>query len=623
MNLSQDKRTQRRFLSWCHALLMASVWAGPAFAQITSGDDLSLNLRDFRSIDGQFNNIDSPEWGSIGFRGEGINLLRRAPHNQLRSDVIIQQEARDNPRRISNSLGAQGRQNIFNLRGVNDLFWLWGQFVDHDITLTPHGEGARTPIPVPRGDRWFDPRGQGRAQINFTRSNAEFGAAGREQLNTITAFIDASQVYGSDLERADALRTFDGTGRLRVSRGDLLPLDEGGLPNANEGGRGPLFLAGDVRANEHVGLTAMHTIFVREHNRIAGMLRQADRSLSGDEIYDRARIILGGIMQHITYEEFLPLLLGEKLPPYRGYRPDVNPGITNEFATAAFRFGHSMVASNLLLHDELGRPRGEGQVALREAFFNPGLFRQLRMDDLLRGLYQQRAQELDIMIVDDLRNMLFGAPGRGGLDLFSLNVQRGRDHQLAGYNEVRQAFGLAPIREFLTTGASRRGLTRDPDLASRLQAIYASPDDMDLWVAGLIEAPRNRALIGELFVRIIRDQFTRLRDGDRFFYLNVIPSGFWREYIEERSSLAQVIQRNSRVGRELSEPAMLIPSLLPPVIDNPRDDEIPGNGDQRDLDTLKRLCNRAKRGDVNPGLLRRIARLLEQFELSRCEQLDL
>ena len=89
----------------------------------------------------------------------------------------------------------------------------------------------------------------------------------------------------------------------------------------------------------------MHIVFAREHNRLARLLGDAHPDLSGDEIYQRVRAIVGALMQVITYQEFLPVLLGPAaLEPYDGYRPDVDPEISNAFATAAFRIGHSMLS---------------------------------------------------------------------------------------------------------------------------------------------------------------------------------------------------------------------------------------------------------------------------------------
>ena len=593
-------------------------------AGLTAGDDPSLDLEEFRSIDGFGNNLSAPEWGSTGRDHEGITLRRLAGRDGRRRVDLADGNRLDNPRRISNLLGQQPQGLPSNGRGVNDFFWIWGQFLDHDITLTPQASDDPAPIFVPLGDPWFDPRQTGQAEISFNRSEAILRFGNLEQLNRITAFIDGSQVYGSDERRARALRRLDGTGRLRVSQGDLLPFDDGELENDPGPARGPVFLAGDIRANEHIGLTAMHTLFVREHNYIARLLRQSDASLSGDEIYQRARMIVGAEIQKITYEEFLPLLLGQPLRPYRGYQENVDPSISNEFATAAFRFGHSMVSPQLLLRDRDGRVAGQGQLALRDVFFNPMLLRSLNIADLLRGLSLQAAQKLDIHLIDDLRNMLFGAPGSGGLDLFSLNIQRGRDHELPSYNQARRAYGLRPVADFLDRGRNGLGVTRDRLVADRLRQIYGSVENIDLWVGGLLETVRGRALIGELFTAIIRDQFERLRDGDRFYYERVFKSGFWAEFIRERASLAAIVRRNSGVGNELGEVAMLV-QTGDSNPDQPDQPEGPGHDDtsgvETDFQRLERLCDEAKSGRFDLETFREIARLLQAFELSRCEDL--
>ncbi len=72
-----------------------------------------------------------------------------------------------------------------------------------------------------------------------------------------------------------------------------------------------MFLAGDIRANEQVGLTSVHTLFMREHNRLADLIKAVDPGLSDEDIYQKARKIVGAQMQIITYNEFLPALLGD------------------------------------------------------------------------------------------------------------------------------------------------------------------------------------------------------------------------------------------------------------------------------------------------------------------------
>src|SRR5690606_5728742 len=121
------------------------------------------------------------------------------------------------------------------------------------------------------------------------------------------------------------------------SAGNNLPYNVDGLPNAPDATE-DFFVAGDVRANEQLGLTAMHTLFVREHNFLANKIRKKHPLYSGKQIYQLARALVGAEMQKITYSEFLPVLLGSHaLRPYRGYKKSVNPSIANVFSTAAYR----------------------------------------------------------------------------------------------------------------------------------------------------------------------------------------------------------------------------------------------------------------------------------------------
>ena len=181
----------------------------------------------------------------------------------------------------------------------------------------------------------------------------------------------------------------------------------------------------------------MHTLFVREHNRLVLELRKL--KLPEETRYQVARAIVGAELQAITYREFLPLLLGKNtLARYRGYDPSVNAGIANIFSTGAYRFGHTMVPSQLLRLNRKGRPIKEGHLPVREAFFNPQLILDHGIEPILRGLATQRAEAVDNFIVNDLRNFLFGPPGAGGFDLSALNIQRGRDHGLPSYNDSRE-----------------------------------------------------------------------------------------------------------------------------------------------------------------------------------------
>ncbi|MFK5924780.1 MAG: peroxidase family protein [Verrucomicrobiota bacterium] len=506
---------------------------------------------EFRTIDGSGNNSTHLEWGATE-----IPFLRKTTVDYADGVDAPSGAERPNARAISNAVCAQ-EYPIFNRHGASDYLWQWGQFLDHDITLTPISDISDPfNIKVPSGDPYFDPQGSGTVEISLDRSYNELIDGVREQLNEITAYIDASNVYGSDTERAEELRQLDGSGQLKSSKGNLLPFNVNGLPNAPSDDAPDFFLAGDFRANEQSGLTAMHTLFMREHNYWAKSIAKANSSLNGDQIYQLARSIVGAEIQIITYREFLPFLLGPKsLPPYQGYRDDVNPGISNVFASASYRFGHSMLSASILRLDRRLEEIDEGHLDLASAFFNPdAILNEGGIDPILRGLAHQPAQEIDTLVVNDVRNFLFGPPGAGGLDLAALNIQRGRDHGLPGYNEVRRNFGLPAAISF-------SDITPDVSLQQRLAAIYGDIEKVDAWVGGLAEPHLPDALVGETNSAVLRDQFLRLRDGDRFWYQNHLNKKLQK--LLESQTLSKIIHRNTKIGREL--PTNVFVTRRPPT----------------------------------------------------------
>ncbi|MEO1996930.1 MAG: peroxidase family protein, partial [Planctomycetaceae bacterium] len=365
----------------------------------------------------------------------------------------------------------------------------------------------------------------------------------RQQINSVTSYIDASNVYGSDEVRAAALRTFV-DGKLEISPDGLLPLNTDGLANDDPLRLGSdLYLAGDVRANEQVALTALHTVFVREHNRLADAIKAENPVLSDEEIYQLARRIVGAEMQIITYREFLPALLGSAAPSAGDYQYDatVDASITNSFATAIFRFGHSMQSSELPLVDADGN--SQGTVSLAAAFFNPGFLGDHpdNVDLVLNGLSHQLAQENDLLLVDEIRNFLFGPPGAGGLDLAALDIQRGRDHGLPDYNSLREFYGLQRVTSFSE-------ISSDPQVQQRLEEVYGSVDTIDAFIGSVAEDHLAGSSVGELVHAVVANQFARLRDGDRFFFEGdpVLQTDLVRRVIDiDRVSLGDILQRNT------------------------------------------------------------------------------
>jgi hypothetical protein len=468
----------------------------------------------YRTIDGSGNNFAHPNWGAAGSdylrEASGAHYIDglSAPPGLLRPSA-----------RLISNLVVNQAENTEDERGLSTCVYEFGQFLDHDIGLADTGTTEPLHIAVPIGDPSFDPTSTGTQVIPFYRSVFD-PATGltrpRQQVNGLTAFVDASQVYGSDAVRAAWLRQGTG-GRLKVTvsgMGDLMPFNDGTMTNANpvNAPATSLYVAGDVRANEQVGLIVMHTVFLREHNWQAARLAALHPTWTDEQLYQEARRWVGAEMQVIVYREFLPAILGHPLPAYAGYNAGVNPGLSNAFATAGYRVGHSMVGDDIDLLDE--NFEEFGIIELRDAFFNPAALNQAGgIEPIVRYFAASIQQKTDTKIVDPLRNFLFGPPGAGGFDLASLNIQRGRDHGLADYNTLRTDFGLPPVQSFTE-------ITSDAALAQDLQSLYGTVNDIDPWVGMLAEDHVTGSSLGVTHQAIISDQFLRLRDGDRYWYQN-------------------------------------------------------------------------------------------------------
>lgn len=466
----------------------------------------------FRSIDGQCNNLEHLEWGSAD-----IPFLREIPSHYGPPDFkqSYSGQGRLNPRAISNLVSHQEEGGL-SINNLSSFVYTWGQFIDHDITATLSSETEVEPIPIPDNDPLF------RIPIEFKRSAAREGTGindPRQQLNKITAWIDASNVYGSDQEAANWLRTFQG-GKLKTSSGDLLPyntidgekqspIDPNAPEMAGQDRLPKLFVAGDARANEQPGLTALHTLFVREHNRICDEYIRWGYTHDEDN-YQGARAIVAAYIQSITYNEYLPSL-GIQLDPYRGYNPEIRPDIMNIFATAAFRYGHSLVEENILLAED--DYLVYDVIPLERAFFNNTVIERNNIQPVLLGLATQLQRATDLQIVDKLRNFLFApTPNAPGLDLAALNIQRGRDHGLPDYNTVRTHFLGAPAKTW-------DEITANFETQAKLKEAYGNNlNDVDLWVGLMAEDHQPGVETGPTAAAIIKEQFERLRDGDRFYY---------------------------------------------------------------------------------------------------------
>lgn len=492
--------------------------------------DLGLDPEDLNSpINGVGNNLINPNLGAAGsaFRD-------RVPLDYANGFSTPAGQNRPNPREISNAISQQ-EGLVPEPRGLTNLIWGWGQFLDHDITLNPdvpeeeaEAEGLVVEIEIPEGDPALNPTNViSLRESQFLEGTGTGPDNPRRLPNAITAFVDGSNVYGSSDAQLAELRASSG-GRLRTSTGNLLPISQMGRPQ---------FLAGDERANENSVLTSLHTLFVREHNRLAGELAEEHPDWTDEELFQRARQINIAQMQNITFNEYLPTLLGEELPDYTGYNPTIDPSIQRVFATAAFRLGHTQLSSIVPQLNPDGTPAG-GDRRLSDIFF-PGveLLQEEGIGGFLRGVASSQSQRVDNLVIEDVRSLLFGeGPNSPARDLAAINIERGRLNGVADYNTVRASFGLARVTSFAE-------ISSDSGIQETLEDLYGSVNDIDAFVGLLAEDLEPGSSVGETIGAILQDQFARLRDGDRFYFENVLTPQ--EVAAVEQVSLSDIIRRNT------------------------------------------------------------------------------
>ncbi|VDI74777.1 Hypothetical predicted protein [Mytilus galloprovincialis] len=522
---------------------------------------------DFRTNDGSCNNLANPYWGKSStpferyltpeYEGSGTTLPRITG---------VAGFALPGAREISTTVHTASVAPDNLTPPLSYFMMQFGQFLDHDITKTAISKGyadsniqccenpSRSdcfPINVPAADPFY----MGNIDcLNFVRStvtpNLDCSLDYRQQLNELTHYIDGSSVYGSNDDELEELR--DGmTAKMKTSTGNKLPLDT--QNNSGCVSSQSCFLAGDKRANVVPGLSSLHTIWVREHNRIADYLKD-NNQWTEEEVFKNTRKFVSAEIQHIVYKEFLPKILHPffmfifGLNPlssgyFTGYNQNVKGIIRNEFSTAAYRFGHSLLRDHSFFDST---PH-----TLHNQFNNPDLVHQpLGIEGCTRGLYSHTSQGVDELLTPEITNKLFQtAPFNGG-DLAAFNIQRGRDHGIPPYSKMVEAcFGSGYVPTNFNPGVFGGLIFHSPTAASKLSLAYSDPADMDLFTAGTAESKLPGSTLGPTFSCIIASQFKALKDGDRFFYESNAANPFTASQLNSirQTTMARVICQNTEI----------------------------------------------------------------------------
>ncbi|KAK0139023.1 Dual oxidase 2 [Merluccius polli] len=470
------------------------------------------------------------------------HLMRLLPAHY--SDGVyqpIKEQSHPNPRRLSRALSS-GPSGLPSTRNQTVLSVFFGYHLTFEIfdSRMPGCPPEFMNIDIPKGDPVFDPTGTGDVQLPFQRGpwdkdSSQSPNNPRKQVNLVTAWIDGSSIYGPSSSWSDRLRSFTGGLLASGPQWDMPRQGEGrflmwGAPDPSTSQHGPagLYELGNARANENLFTAAEGIIWFRYHNHLASRLHDVHPGWSDEKLFQHARKTVVATFQNIALYEWLPVhLINGTLPKYKSYQKFVDPGISPEFEVAAMRLGISAVPSGVYMRNktchfrEIVNMNGSLSPALRlcNSFWkreNVNIKTGRDIDDLVMGMASQIAERMDNVVVEDLRDYMYGPLRFTRSDLVALTIQRGRDYGLPTYNEMRRALDMSPVKTFEEINPELSA--SNPQLFRDIAELHGGDvSKLELFPGGLLEALHGP---GKVFSRIILDQFERIRDGDRFWFEN-------------------------------------------------------------------------------------------------------
>ncbi len=521
----------------------------------------------FRTADGSWNNLADPKEGAAGTR-----FPRNVSNESIRPETD-EQLLTPNPREISRKLLTRDGP-MKEVPFLNLLAATWIQFQNHD--WVNHGEVImEKPFEVPLAED--DPARKkfhqttmfvGRTQPDPTRHD------GKEKtpltyINEVTHWWDGSQVYGSDQQTVDRLRS-KVDGKLKLTENQTLPLGKNGVEDT-----------GFVR-NWWVGLSMLHTLFAREHNAICDELKTYYPHWDDNRLFNVARLINAAVMAKIHTVEWTPAILPNKvldaalnanwfgiatnlfksgkhrqtLANINIRNPEMggvvgNPinkhgqpyGLTQEFVEV-YRL-HSLLPEALHIQRIDGSDDKKEELPLPKTrqSASPKITNRIPMSELFYSFGNQLPGQL---VLNNFPRFMqeISVPGNPLFDLGAVDLLRARERGVPRYNEFRRQLGLNPITAF-------DDLTDDAKVVATLKEVYGDqPEDvekLDLMIGTLSEAHRpDNFGFGETMFQIFILNATRRLQADRFYTDNYNEETYTREGLQwiDNSDFKTVLLRH-------------------------------------------------------------------------------
>jgi Animal haem peroxidase len=490
----------------------------------------------YRTANGSWNNLQDPMEGAAGTR-----FARNVRFDAIKPETG-EKLLTPNPREISRKLLTRNG-DMKEVPFLNMLAACWIQFMNHD--WVNHGENITTDlieIPIAEDDPARKKYWQAKMFVRKTQpdptSMPGVDTVPISFINEVTHWWDGSQIYGSDQQTINSLRSgIDG--KLKMNADGTLPIGKHGVEET-----------GFVR-NWWIGLTLLHTVFTREHNAICDMLKAAHPEMDDNRLFNVARLINAAITAKIHSVEWTPAVLPntgldtalnanwygiltnlfqsgthrKTLSEINVRNPEMGGVVGNPINTHGVGYAltqefvevyrlHSLLPETIKIK-RLGTDNGTEEIPFKHTrqAGSPKLTKRVPLADLFYSFGNQHPGQL---VLNNYPKMLqeLSIPGNPLYDMGAVDILRARERGVPRYNEFRRQLGMNPITSF-------DDLTDDKETVNKMRELYGDDVEMlDLMIGSLAEAQKNRPSgfgFGETMFQIFILNATRRLQADRFY----------------------------------------------------------------------------------------------------------